>query len=144
MSRIKCTRWLLALTLAIAVVATACGDDDADTSAPVDTIEPLPLADDDDAPPAVPVTTPEDFPIVFPEGGLAASTTDAAEESSITSVIVVYPEGDLEELGDAMKVQLPPDVEETAGSNQISLVSAQVIVNVSEQPDGIWVAVSTL
>ncbi len=59
-------------------------------------------------------------------------------------MVVIYPDGDLSELTAAMRSQLPSDVAETRTETQTSLVSARVIVNVSEQPGGIWISVSAL
>ncbi len=115
----------------VALAVVSCGDDDGEAD-PVTT-------EDGSA-----IVTPPNFPVVFPDGGTVATVDNSDGASPIESVVVIYPDGDLDELAQAIRKQLPPDTEETPGQGQISMVSAQVIVNLSQTPDGVWISVSAL
>jgi hypothetical protein len=130
---------------ALAFVLMSCGDDDSAEEPALSVDEPvLESNSDGSSPDGSSIETPPNFPIVFPEGGDVVTVDNTEGDSPIESVVVVYPDGDLEQLAAAIRVQLPEDAQEASGGRQVSFTSSRVIVNVSEQPDGVWVSVSSL
>jgi hypothetical protein len=112
----------------VILAAVSCGDDSSSDSVPEGSA----------------IETPENFPVVFPEGGEVSTVDEAGGSAPFQSVVVVYADGELHELAGQIRSQLPADANETSGQGQISMVSDQVIVNLSEQSGGVWISVSAL